>query len=413
MCKKVLPKRILFIVSQPYYQWRGSPIRVGFDVQALAETGNQVDLLVLPFGDNRPLPGVTVHRVHNWFGIKEIPIGPSFGKLLFDVVLYIRARKMVLQTQYDVLHGVEDAGAVCALLRSCAGACVVFEKHSDPASYRKKGVRNLVMALYACIERWVIRRADAVIGTGPGLAAQVRAIAPGKNVYHIPDIPSSLAESTPDGMAKARARMVRGVDDVVITYVGSFAVYQGIDLLFAAILEVCRHCPQARFVVIGGSTSEIAVRRAALEQAGVGDAVLFAGKCPPADLPDWLSASDILLSPRIAGTNTPLKLLDYLKAGRAIVATENAANRQILDDDCALFAPPEPTDFASAIMKLAGDQPLRSRLAAAGHERLANRYSYPVFRDKLDEVYAALAGNRSRGTGPDTTLDRSLERHRS
>jgi len=395
------PKRVLFIVSQPYYQWRGSPIRVGFDVQALAENGYQVDLLVLPFGEDWPLPGVTVHRVRNLPGCKEIPIGPSLPKLLFDVVLYFRARKMIRQQHYDVLHGVEDAGAVCALLRRRAGARLVFEKHSDPASYRKKGLRNLVMTAYAAAERWIIRRADAVIGTGPGLAAQVRQVAPAKRVYHIPDIPSSLAESTPAGMAQARARMARQPEDVIITYVGSFAVYQGIDLLFATIPEVCRQYPQARFVVIGGSTTEIAERQAALQQAGVAESVLFAGKCPPAELPDWLAASDILLSPRIAGTNTPLKLLDYLKAGRAIVATENAANRQILDDDCARFAAPAPDAYGAAILALAHDKALRETLAAAGQQRLETHYTYRVFRDGLRLVYDEL--DRAPDTGRSST----------
>lgn len=402
MPEAVVPKRILFIVSQPYYQWRGSPIRVGFDVQALAEIGHNVDLLVLPFGEDWPLPGVTVHRVPNRFRLPEIPIGPSIPKLFFDVLIYCKARKMIRRTQYDVLHGVEDAGAICALLRNRAKARIVFEKHSDPASYRKKGIRNLIMAAYASVERWMVRRADAIIGTGPGLAAQVRAIAPEKNVYHIPDIPSSLAESTPDGITQKRAQISRDPADIIITYVGSFALYQGIDLLFAAIPEVCRQCQHARFVIIGGSAAEIAAREAALQQAGASHAVLFAGKCPPAELPDWLGASDILLSPRIAGTNTPLKLLDYLKASKAIVATENAANRQILDDACARFSPPDASAYAAAILALARDAPLRQKLAAAGQERLENHYTYRVFREGLRTVYADL--DRTAGPGRSSTI---------
>ena len=385
-----MPQQVLFIVSQPYYQWRGSPIRVGFDVQALAELGYKVDLLALPFGEERPLPGVTVHRVRNPLHIRDVPIGPSLSKLFFDVLLYFKARKMMTQTRYHVLHGVEDAAAVCALLRSRHKTHFVFEKHSDPASYRKKGIRNLVMAAYACVERWVIKRADAIIGTGPGLAAQVRALAPNKNVYHIPDIPSSLVESTANGTAKVRANMERNGQDIIITYVGSFAVYQGIDLLFAAIPAVCKQCPRARFVIIGGSPVEIEARKKGLEQAGIGDAVLFPGKCPPAELPDWLAASDILLSPRIAGTNTPLKLLDYLKAGKAIVATENTANRQILDDSCARFSNPDPASFAAAILALTASTPLRSAIAHAGQARLAQQYSYTSFKKGLEAVYTTL-----------------------
>lgn len=383
-------KNILFIVSQPYYQWRGSPIRVGFDTQALAELGHSVDLLVLPFGEDRNVPGVNIHRVKNFFGFKDVPIGPSCKKLMFDFILYCKARNMIREKRYDVLHGVEDAGMICALLRAKAQAKVVFEKHSDPASYRKKGLQNLVMQAYSWVEKVVIRKADAVIGTGEGLTEQVRNISPEKPAYHIPDTPSSLEESTPERTESIRERLRTSEKDILITYVGSFAVYQGIDLLFEAIPMVCRKCKQARFVIIGGSPSEIGRRQEDLKQAGVSDNVVFAGKCPPSDLPNWLTASDILLSPRIAGKNTPLKLLDYLKAGRAIVATENTANRLILNENNAVFAAPEPNAFANAILQLTEDAPSRARLAEENTKTMTQNHSYSGFRAKLDEVYKNL-----------------------
>jgi len=74
---KHMRPRLLFMTSVPFFQWRGSSIRVGFDVQALAEVGYEVDLLTLPIGTTKNIPGVTVHRVGNPFGVKNIPIGPS------------------------------------------------------------------------------------------------------------------------------------------------------------------------------------------------------------------------------------------------------------------------------------------------------------------------------------------------
>ncbi len=385
------PKRVLFVVSQPFYQWRGSPIRIAFNVAALAENGLEVDLLVLPFGIDHPIAGVTVHRVRNGLGIKQVPIGPSLGKLLFDVVLYGHARRMMRAKSYDVLHGVEDAGAVCALLALGRDTRLVVEKHSDPNSYRTGLWRNLLMAVYARVERVMIRRADAVIATGPGLAAQARAAAPRAPVYHIPDIPSSLRESTAAGMAAERAKWATGPEDVLITYVGSFAVYQGIDLLFDAIPRVCRRAPRARFIIIGGNATEVAALRQRLETAGVAASVAFSDRYPPDQLTDLLAASDILLSPRIAGANTPLKLLDYLKAGRAIVATDNPANRQILDDRTALLVPPDPEAFAAGICRLVDDAALRERLSREGRRLIDEHYNFTVFRRNLGAVYAGLA----------------------
>ena len=56
-------KRILFISPQPFFQWRGSPIRVKYNLQALSDLGYEVDLVTLPFGEDVQIDGVTIHRM--------------------------------------------------------------------------------------------------------------------------------------------------------------------------------------------------------------------------------------------------------------------------------------------------------------------------------------------------------------
>ncbi len=118
--------------------------------------------------------------------------------------------------------------------------------------------------------------------------------------------------------------------------------------------------------------------------------MIFAGKIPPDNLPDYLAAADILLSPRISGTNTPLKLLDYLKAGRCILATDNPANRQILDDTTACFIKPEAPALASEICMLATNSELREALAARGAALMSRAYTYEKFRGRIAAVYKEL-----------------------
>lgn len=147
-----------------------------------------------------------------------------------------------------------------------------------------------------------------------------------------------------------------------------------------------------RAVIVGGTAEEIESRRDALRRAGVDDAVTFLGKIPPDELPSVLAACDILLSPRIAGSNTPLKLLDYLKAGRAIVATDNAANRLILDEGTAVLVAPDAVAFAEGIRALAQDPERRTQLGAAGRRLIDTTYNYDVFRDRLATCYADVLG---------------------
>jgi len=382
--------RILFLSPQPFYKWRGSPIRVAFTLQALAELGHEIDLLTFPFGADRDIPGVRVLRVPNLFRRRSVPIGPSFWKLAYDFLLLGAALRRARKGRYDVIHGVEEGGVIALPVARLAGAALVTEKHSDHASYAGRPLRNLVLRAYAATEKCAMRRADAVIGTGPGLVEQIRSIAPDRRVHLIPDAPSSLREADPDRTARIRARLLRGRDLGVVMYVGSFAVYQGMDLMFEAIPRTLERRPGTLFVVVGGTDAQIEQRRRQMAARGAAGAVEFLGRIAPDEMPDCLAAADVLLSPRIAGRNTPLKLLDYLKSGRAIVACDTDANRSILDAENALLAPPQPDAFADAIARALGDDALRARLAAKGLAMIRDVYNYGHLKSRLAACYAPL-----------------------
>ena len=382
--------KVLVMAAQPFFQSRGSPIRLGFDVQALAESGFDVDLLTLPIGEARAIPGVRMLRVGNPLGFKSIPIGPSAKKLFFDVLILFAALALAFRRHYAVIHAVEETALIGWFVARLTHAKVIFEKHSDPASHRCSPLKNAVLACYAWAERMAIHAVDSVIATGEGLAQQVRRVSARKAVHHIPDIPSSLVEPTEAGTRAARARLLQAPDEVLALYVGSFAVYQGIDLMFDAMPSVTARCPQARFLIVGGTPEEIDGRRAWLADRGIEARVTFLGRIPPDRLPDYLAAADLLLSPRISGINTPLKLLDYLKVSRPIVATDNAANRQLLDERCAVLTTATPAAFADGIARLVESPALRVQLAQDGRRRIDETFNYGEFRRRLQVCYRDL-----------------------
>lgn len=381
---------VLLISPQPFFQWRGSPIRVRYNLMALTQAGYDVDLLTLPIGERVQAPGARVLRVPNLPLRRDIPIGPSPWKLIYDGLMLFYGIVLIMRWHYDVIHGIEDAGIVAWLLARMARTRFVFEKHSDPDSHGGGGFwRRAAIAIYKSVERFVVRRADAVIGTGPGLCEQAGRLGARAPIHHVPDIPSSLAESTPEQALTIRMELGCRPEDRLALYVGSFAAYQGIDLLFAAMPLVLQKLPNACFAIIGGTAGEIAERRAQMERLGFADRVRFPGKVHPDRLPDYLAAADLLLSPRLAGVNTPLKLLDYLKAARAVAATDHPANRQILDESVAGFAPPEPEAYAAIVADLLRDDERRAALGAEGRRRMDTLYNFDEFARRLKACYSS------------------------
>lgn len=358
-------------------------------MQALGELGYRIDLLTLPLGTDPELPRVRIVRVPNPFFIRNIPIGPSIWKVAFGSMLLLQALRMASRNHYDFVHCVEEAGIIGAVLRRIHGCRSTYEKHSDVSSYRRGPIRNLILWAYQRVEAIAMRNADAIIA-GPGVIDKVREAAPGVHAHVVYAMPSSLVTATPERIADIRGRIARSASDVLITYVGTFAAYQGIDLLLRSIPLVVAESPNARFVIIGGTDREIANLRKRLTAAKLESRVTLLGRIHPDDTPHYLGASDILLSPRLAGRTNPIKIFDYLKAGRPIVATSHRSNRLILDESTSVFTDTTPGGFAAGILRLIRDREERERLSRNGRKIIAERYNYEDFKRRLATCYEEL-----------------------
>jgi len=103
-----------------------------------------------------------------------------------------------------------------------------------------------------------------------------------------------------------------------------------------------------------------------------------------------MAEADILVSPRIHGTNTPMKIYSYMASGKAVLATDLPTHTQVLEAETACLAPPDPDAFAAAMTSLIRKPDTRARLGAAARRAVETRYSLDVFRRTLNSLYDAL-----------------------
>jgi glycosyltransferase involved in cell wall biosynthesis len=97
------------------------------------------------------------------------------------------------------------------------------------------------------------------------------------------------------------------------------------------------------------------------------------------------------VSPRSSGTNTPLKIYQYLRSGRPIVATRLLTHTQVLDDAVAYLSDATAAGFGAAILDALAD-PDRARAVGARARQLAEtKYSYEAYLTRTRQALALLA----------------------
>ena len=140
-----------------------------------------------------------------------------------------------------------------------------------------------------------------------------------------------------------RAAWKIAADAPLALYTGTFEAYQGVDMLTAAAAIVARQRPDARILVVGGEPAQVELAKRRAEASEAGRIMIFTGQQPAKEIPGFVEARDLLVSPRIRGTNTPLKIYSYLRSGRPIVATNLLTHTQVLTPETARLVAPEPS----------------------------------------------------------------------
>ncbi|MCG8370454.1 MAG: glycosyltransferase, partial [Proteobacteria bacterium] len=140
----------------------------------------------------------------------------------------------------------------------------------------------------------------------------------------------------------------------------------------------------------GGTPEQVDEYRQQADGLGLRDDCHFTGSVPQARAHTYMSRADVLLSPRIEGTNTPLKIYQQLASGIAMVATEIFSHTQVLDEEVAFLAAPEPGSFAGAMIRAMND-PAEARKRAGAARRLYEReYSRESYVRKLSRMLDGL-----------------------
>jgi len=386
--------KMLVVAPQPFFTPRGTPFSVYYRTLVTAEQGVDIDLLTYGPGDDVDIAGVRIVRIPRLSLAEPVPVGPSWRKLLLDIPMVLWTIGLLLRHRYEVVHAHEESVFWCRFLKPLFRFRLIYDMHSSLPQQLENFEftrSRLLIGTFKALEDSCLGAANAVVTICPDLRdyALGSGVDPSRHLLIensiFDDVHVRLAPEA-RRVAEPHAALRFGPDHRVILYAGTFEAYQGIELLVRAFLEVARRRPEARLLLVGGTEEQVRRTRALVDSLGLDDRCLLTGRVPKSAALAYTRAAHVLVSPRIQGTNTPLKIYEQLASGRPLVATRIWSHTQVLDDSVCYLADPDPKSLAEALTSALTDEAgaaARVRNALALYQR---NYSREVYERKIRQM---------------------------
>jgi glycosyltransferase involved in cell wall biosynthesis len=390
--------KALVIAPEPFFSPRGTPFSVYYRALVTAEQGVEIDLLTYGEGQDVAIPGVRLTRIPALNFLGPVKVGPSFTKFFLDILMVIWTVRLLLRNRYDFVHAHEEAVFFCRFLKPLFGFKLAYDMHSSLpqqlTNFNFTTSRSLI-GVFGQLERSSLRHADAVITICPDLAdyALANGAEPERHLLIENSIfdDVKLAEgerATAEEQSPVALQFPDGAPLVV--YAGTLEQYQGLDILVDAFALVHEARPDARLLIVGGTSDQVLALESRAREAGLDGTCIFTGRVSKKQAMHYLGAASVLVSPRRLGTNTPLKVYEQLASGKPLVATNIWSHTQVLDDTVCILVDPEPVSMAQGILAALNDEAKRRQIVAAARKLYDTKYSRSAYEGKIRQFLRAL-----------------------
>jgi glycosyltransferase involved in cell wall biosynthesis len=329
-------------------------------------------------------------------GIEVLELGRR-SKL--DVWRWAPFVRLLRSGRVDVVHSHKFGSNLWTAALSPLSDVPVLLAHEHTWSFTGKPLRRIV-------DRELIARAAttflAVSASDRQKMIELERIPPEKVRF----VPNGIPDPVPGDGARVRAMLDIPPTAPVIGTVCALRPQKAVEVALDAVERLVAAQPELRFVVVGDGPERPRLER---DAARLGGRAHFLGRRPNTEIPDLVAAMDVVVcSSSFEGT--PLAVLEWMAAAKAIVATDVGGIPAIIEDGVeGLLVPPgDPAALAAAIARLLDDPAERARLGAAARRRQQEQFRLEDMLDVLQDLYETLYwtspnGLREQGTVGDAS----------
>jgi glycosyltransferase involved in cell wall biosynthesis len=332
---------------------------------ALQSHGYEVHLVVYGYGEGTEDYGLQVHRSTRVPGARRTKAGPSFHKPLLDLLLARTLRKVIARHSIDIVLAHNYEGLLVSL--AARARAIVYQAHNAMADELPHflPMGRLAEFLGRRLDLAFPRRAQHVVAPHAGLGAYLMACG---------CTPAKVSVLAPPAIVEWFPEEAAVASSPPILYTGNLDSYQNVAFLQHVMQRVYEQVPDARLLV---ATND----RRVVPNAEIVPTPDFDS------LRNVLSQDSVVVCPRVSWSGYPIKLLNAMAAGRAIVACRSAAHPLdhgrtgiIVDDN-------DETAFADAVVELLRSPERRAALGTAAREQVRSDHTPQAFAEALERIF--------------------------
>jgi glycosyltransferase involved in cell wall biosynthesis len=322
---------------------------------------------------------------------RAVPASAAVGA---DLALVRASRRAA--SRCDVVYQRHSRFSLAGALVGRASGLPFFLEFNSPADFFHPRATLLARHLARCEDAVLFSATRIFVVSDAAKELLLARAVPGERVIVNPNGVDfdRFAGSGSEGAVRRRLGFLD--DEVIFGFVGSFIAFHGARVLAEAFAELARVSPNARLLLVGDGDEQPRVASI------LGDLIrerraVMTGRVPPTDIPLYLAACDVLVSPHVPlRDNTPFfgsptKVFEYMAAGKAIVASRLGQIADVLDDErtALLVEPGERAALVQALKRLADDPAGRERLGRNAQVE-ARQYSWTANAQRIIDVFENL-----------------------
>jgi glycosyltransferase involved in cell wall biosynthesis len=396
---------IAMVAACPFPANHGSAASIREMSDTLSQMGHAVHIVTYSTGQKDIVVRYAkVHRTGPFRPETNAKVGPSPEKFREDLALFQLLRRVIKREQIEIIHAHNyEAALIGVMAKWITGRPLLYNAvnlmSDELAGYRFIRPASLARAIARGLDWFVPIFPDHVTAVSPELRQWFvkRGIAERK----VDMIPAGIVPELFDKADPEKIRRGHPINGrAVVMYTGILNAFQRIDYLLRAFAVVSKQLPDTLLMMVSALVSESHQRehKKLADQLGISEAIMWIAPHSLEDLPNYLALANVTVISRPECPGHPVKLLNYMLAGKPIVCFEGAAKGLRHLHDALIVRDHDCEALGNGIVTLLKNRELAVRLGENARATVLANFDWRIICQRIEGIYDGLLGKpESRG----------------